>query len=150
MFVHLLKTTLRQQRKAHEEAAQLKNTADLNGELRINGQPVGEELQTLILQVINLLADNCALEIEGIPENIHWTVAKNMLATAKLNVNRQDILGWVKEGELKKVHIPWGGNPHHLFVTRDSVERLMVRLRKESEDRWHELWDMEHELGITE
>lgn len=87
MFVHLLKTTLRQQRKAHEEAAQLKNTADLNGELRINGQPVGEELQTLILQVINLLADNCALEIEGIPENIHWTVAKNMLATAKLNVN---------------------------------------------------------------
>ena len=49
MFVHLLKTTLGQQRKAHEEAAQLKNTADLNGELRINGQPVGEETQALLL-----------------------------------------------------------------------------------------------------
>lgn len=150
MFVHLLKTTLEKQRKAHEEATQLKNTTNLTGELQLNGQPVGEETQSLLLQVINLLADNCALEIEGIPENIHWTVAKNMLATAKLNVNRQDILGWVKEGELKKVHIPWNDNPHHLFLTRDSVERLMVRLRKDAEDRWHELWDMEHKLGITE
>ena len=77
-------------------------------------------------------------------------VAKNMLTKAKPNVNRQDILGWVKEGELKKVHIPWNDNPHHLFLTRDSVERLMVRLRKDAEDRWHELWDMEHKLGITE
>lgn len=73
-----------------------------------------------------------------------------MLTKAKPNVNRQDILSWVKEGELKKVHISWGGNQHHLFVTRDSVERLMVRLRKEAEDRWYELWDMEHKLGITE
>lgn len=150
MFVHLLKTTLEKQRKAHEEATQLKNTTNLTGELQLNGQPVGEETQSLLLQVINLLADNCALEIEGIPENIHWMVAKNMLTKAKPNVNRQDILGWVKEGELKKVHIPWNDNPHHLFVTRDSVERLMVRLRKDAEDRWHELWDMEHELGITE
>lgn len=150
MFVHLLKTSLEKQRKAHEEATQLKNTDDLNGGLQINGQPVGEELQALILQVINLLANNCALEIEGIPENIHWTVAKNMLTKAKPNVNRQDILSWVKEGELRKVHISWGGNQHHLFVTRDSVERLTVRLRKEAEDRWHELWDMEHKLGITE
>ena len=134
MFVHLLKTTLEKQRKAHQEATQLKNTTNLTGEL----------------QLINLLADNCALEIEGIPENIHWTVVKNMLTKAKPNVNRQDILGWVKEGELKKVHIPWNDNPHHLFLTRDSVERLMVRLSKESEDRWHELWDMEHKLGITE
>ena len=106
MFVHLLKTTLEKQRKAHEEATQLKNTINLTGELQLNGQPVGEETQSLLLQVINLLADNCALEIEGIPENIHWTVAKNMLTKAKPNVNRQDILGWVKEGELKKVHIP--------------------------------------------
>lgn len=106
MFVHFLKTKLEQQRKAHEEAAQLKSTADLNGGLRINGEPVGEELQALLLQVIDLLAGNWALEIEGIPENIHWTVAKNMLTKAKPNVNRQDILGWVKEGELKKVHIP--------------------------------------------
>lgn len=150
MFVHLLKTTLEKQRKAHEEATQLKNTTNLTGELQLNGQPVGEETQSLLLQVINLLADNCALEIEGIPENIHWTVVKNMLTKAKPNVNRQDILGWVKEGELKKVHIPWNDNPHHLFLTRDSVERLMVRLSKESEDRWHELWDMEHKLGITE
>ena len=148
--MHLLKTTLEKQRKAHEEATQLKNTTNLTGELQLNGQPVGEETQSLLLQVINLLADNCALEIEGIPENIHWMVAKNMLTKAKPNVNRQDILGWVKEGELKKVHIPWNDNPHHLFVTRDSVERLMVRLRKDAEDRWHELWDMEHELGITE
>ena len=150
MFVHLLKTTLEKQRKAHQEATQLKNTTNLTGELQLNGQPVGEETQSLLLQVINLLADNCALEIEGIPENIHWTVAKNMLTKAKPNVNRQDILGWVKEGELKKVHIPWNDNPHHLFLTRDSVERLMVRLSKESEDRWHELWDMEHKLGIPE
>lgn len=150
MNVHRIKTAPEQQRKAHKEATKLKNATGLTGELRLNNQPVGEETQTLLLQVINLLADNCALEIDGIPENIHWVVAKNMLTKAKPNVNRQDILSWVKEGELKKVHIPWNDNPHHLFVTRDSVERLMVRLRKESEDRWHDLWDMEHKLGITE
>lgn len=149
MNVHRIKTAPEQQRKAHKEATKLKNATGLTGELRLNNQPVGEETQTLLLQVINLLADNCALEIDGIPENIHWVVAKNMLTKAKPNVNRQDILSWVKEGELKKVHIPWNDNPHHLFVTRDSVERLMVRLRKESEDRWHDLWDMEHKLGIT-
>lgn len=61
MFVHLLKTTLEKQRKAHEEATQLKNTTNLTGELQLNGQPVGEETQSLLLQVINLLADNCTV-----------------------------------------------------------------------------------------
>ena len=68
MNVHRIKTAPEQQRKAHKEATKLKNATGLTGELRLNNQPVGEETQTLLLQVINLLADNCALEIDGIPE----------------------------------------------------------------------------------
>ena len=104
----------------------------------------------MFTRVVDLLADNCSLKIEGIPETVPSHVATNILKDVKPNINRINILNWVKLGDLEKVEVPGANNPGKLFVTRDSVEKLYDKLRKEALKGWMEVWDIEYKLGIKE
>ena len=56
----------------------------------------------------------------------------------------------VKSGDLEKVEVPGANRPGQLFVTRDSVEKLSDKLRKEALESLMEVWDIEYKLGIKE
>lgn len=149
---HLIDINRTKQKKASQEAKQLQKEVPLMpaAKLKIGGHEVGEELTELFNQMVDLLANNCSLQIEGIPEIVPLHVANNMLKHFKPNINRINILNWVKSGDLKKVDVPDASNPGQLFVTRDSVEKLSDKLREEELEGWMEVWDIEHKLGIKE
>lgn len=152
MSIYLFDINRDKQKKASQEAKQLKEEVPLlpAAKLKLGGHEVGEELTELFTRVVDLLADNCSLKIKGIPETIPSYVATNILKDVKPNINRINILNWVKSGDLEKVKVPGANNPRQLFVTRDSVERLSDKLRKEALKGWMEVWDIEYKLGIKE
>lgn len=152
MSIYLFDINRDKQKKASQEAKQLKEEVPLlpASKLKLGGHEVGEELTELFTRVVDLLADNCSLKIEGIPETVPSHVATNILKDVKPNINRINILNWVKLGDLEKVEVPGANNPGQLFVTRDSVEKLYDKLRKEALKGWMEVWDIEYKLGIKE
>ena len=152
MSIYLFDITRDKQKKASQEAKQLKEEVPLlpAAKLKLGGHEAGEELTELFNQMVDLLADNCSLKIEGIPETVPSHVATNILKDVKPNINRINILNWVKTGDLEKVEVPGANNPGQLFVTRDSVEKLYDKLRKEALKGWMEVWDIEYKLGIKE
>lgn len=152
MSIYLFDITRDKQKKASQEAKHLKEEVPLlpAAKLKLGGHEVGEELTELFTRVVDLLADNCSLKVEGIPETIPSHVATNILKDVKPNINRINILNWTKSGDLEKVEVPGANNPGQLFVTRDSVEKLYDKLRKEALKGWIEVWDIEHKLGIRE
>ena len=152
MSIYLFDINRDKQKKASQEAKHLKEEVPLlpAAKLKLGGHEVGEELTELFTRVVDLLADNCSLKVEGIPETIPSHVATNILKDVKPNINRINILNWTKSGDLEKVEVPGANNPGQLFVTRDSVEKLYDKLRKEALKGWIEVWDIEHKLGIRE
>lgn len=152
MSIYLFDINRDKQKKASQEAKHLKEEVPLlpAAKLKLGGHEVGEELTELFTRVVDLLADNCSLKVEGIPETIPSHVATNILKDVKPNINRINILNWTKSGDLEKVEVPGANNPGQLFVTRDSVEKLYDKLRKEALKGWIEVWDIEYRLGIRE
>lgn len=152
MSTHIIDINRTKQKKASQEAKQLQKEVPLMpaAKLKIGGHEVGEELTELFNQMVDLLANNCSLKIEGIPETVPSHVATNILKDVKPNINRINILNWVKSGDLEKVEVSGANNPGQLFVTRDSVEKLYDKLRKEALEGLMEVWDIEYKLGIRE
>ena len=94
MSIYVFDINRDKQKKASQEAKQLKREVPLMpaAKLKVGGQEVGEELTELFNQMVDLLADNCSLKIEGIPETVPSHVATNMLRNVKPNINRINIL----------------------------------------------------------
>lgn len=149
MFTHQINIKGEKQATARKEAEELVATISPNStaKLKLNDHEVGEELTELFLQITHLLSEDCALEVDGLPQRLDWSVAKALISRVKPNVTRVDILKWCKEGKLTKLEDP---NPRRDIVSRDSVEKLICELIEEKEKNLHALWDIEHKLGIRE
>lgn len=149
MFTHQIHLKGEEQATARKEAEELVATISPNStaKLKLNDHEVGEELTELFLQITHLLSEDCALEIDGLPQLLDWSVAKALISRAKPNVTRVDIIKWCKEGKLTRLEDP---NPRRVIVSRDSVEKLIRELIEEKRKNLHALWDLEHELGIKE
>ena len=152
MSTHIIDINRTKQKKASQEAKRLKKEVPLMpaAKLKLGGQEVGEELTELFNQMVDLLAENCSLQIEGIPEIVGSGLAMKLLNHFKPNINRIDIINWVNSGDLEKVEVPGANRRGQLFVTRDSVETLSDKLREEALERLMEVWEIEHKLGIRE
>lgn len=149
MFTHQINIKGEKQATAHKEAEELVATISPNStaKLKLNDHEVGEELTELFLQITHLLSEDCALEIDGLPQRLDWSVAKALISRVKPNVTRVDIIKWSKEGKLTRIEDP---NPRRVIVSRDSVEKLIRELIEENKKNIHALWDIEHKLGIRE
>lgn len=147
MFTHQINIKGEKQATARKEAEELVATISPNStaKLKLNDHEVGEELTELFLQITHLLSEDCALEVDGLPQRLDWSVAKALISRVKPNVTRVDILKWCKEGKLTKLE---GPNPRRDIVSRDSVEKLICELIEEKEKNLHALWDFEHEHGL--
>lgn len=149
MFTHQINIKGEEQAAARKEAEELLETVSPLSEtkLKLDEQEVGEKLTELFLQMTHLLAEDCALEIDGLPQQLDWSVAKALISRVRPNVTRVDILKWCKEGKLTRFE---DSNPRRDIVSRDSVEKLIRELIEEKRKNLHALWDLEHELGIKE
>lgn len=149
MFTHQINIRGEEQAAARKEAEDLLETVSPLSEakLKLGEQEVGEKLTELFLQMTHLLAEDCALEIDGLPQRLDWSVAKALISRVRPNVTRVDIIKWSKEGKLTRLEDP---NPRRDIVSRDSVEKLIRELIEENKKNIHALWDLEHELGIKE
>lgn len=149
MFTHQINIRGEEQAAARKEAEDLLETVSPLSEakLKLGEQEVGEKLTELFLQITHLLAEDCALEIDGLPQQLDWSVAKALISRAKPNVTRVDILKWCKEGKLTRIEDP---SPHRDIVSRDSVEKLIRELIEEKRKNLHALWEFEHEHGLDE
>lgn len=149
MFTHQINIKGEKQAAARKEAEELLETVSPLSEakLKLGEQEVGEKLTELFLQIAHLLAEDCALEIDGLPQQLDWSVAKALISRVRPNVTRADILKWCKEGKLTRFE---DSNPRRDIVSRDSVEKLIRELIEEKRKNLHALWDLEHELGIKE
>lgn len=149
MFTHQINIKGEEQAVARKEAEDLLETVSPLSEakLKLGEQEVGEKLTELFLQMTHLLAEDCALEIDGLPQRLDWSVAKALISRVRPNVTRVDILKWCKEGKLTRFE---DSNPRRDIVSRDSVEKLIRELIEEKRKNLHALWDLEHELGIKE
>lgn len=149
MFTHQINIKGEKQAAARKEAEELLETVSPLSEakLKLGEQEVGEKLTELFLQIAHLLAEDCALEIDGLPQQLDWSVAKALISRVRPNVTRVDILKWCKEGKLTRFE---DSNPRRDIVSRDSVEKLIRELIEEKRKNLHALWDLEHELGIKE
>lgn len=147
MFAHHINLKGEEQAAARKEAEELLETASpgSGAKLEFGGHEVGEELTELFLQIAHLLSEDCALEIDGIPQRLDWSVAKALISRVKPSVTRVDILKWCKEGRLARLEDP---NPCRDIVSRDSVEKLIRELIEEKKNNLQSLWDFEHEHGL--
>lgn len=147
MFAHHINLKGEEQAAARKEAEELLKTASPSSgaKLEFGGHEVGERLTELFLQIVHLLAEDCALEIDGLPQRLDWSVAKALISRVKPNVTRVDILKWSKEGKLTRLEDP---NPRRDIVSRDSVEKLIHELIEEKKSNLQALWDFEHEHGL--
>ena len=147
MFTHQINIRGEEQAAARKEAEELLETVSPLSEtkLKLGEQEVGEKLTELFLQMTHLLAEDCALEIDGLPQRLDWSVAKALISRAKPNVTRIDIIKWCKEGKLTRIEDP---NPRRVIVSRASVEKLIHELIEEKRKNLHALWDFEHEHGL--
>lgn len=149
MFTHQIHLKGEEQATARKEAEELLETVSPISEtkLKLGEQEVGEKLTELFLQITHLLSEDCALEIDGLPQQLNWSVAKALISRVKPNVTRVDIIKWCKEGKLTRIE---DSNPRRVIVSRDSVEKLIRELIEENKKNIHALWDIEHKLGIRE
>lgn len=147
MFTHQIHLKGEEQATARKEAEELLETVSPLSEakLKLGEQEVGEELTELFLQITHLLSEDCALEIDGLPQRLDWSVAKALISRAKPNVTRVDIIKWSKEGKLTRIE---DSDPRRIIVSRDSVEKLIHELIKENRKNIKALWDFEHEHGL--
>lgn len=147
MFTHQINIRGEEQAVARKEAEDLLETVSPLSEakLKLGEQEVGEKLTELFLQMAHLLAEDCALEIDGLPQRLDWSVAKALISRVRPNVTRVDIIKWCKEGKLTRLEDP---NPRRDIVSRDSVEKLISELIEEKRKNLHALWDFEHEHGL--
>ena len=149
MFTHQINIKGEEQAAARKEAEELLETVSPLSEtkLKLDEQEVGEKLTELFLQIAHLLAEDCALEIDGLPQQLDWSVAKALISRAKPNVTRVDIIKWSKAGKLTRIEDP---NPRRVIVSRASVEKLISELVEENRKNIKALWDFEHEHGLDE
>lgn len=149
MFTHQIHLKGEEQATARKEAEELLETVSPLSEtkLKLGEQEVGEKLTELFLQIAHLLSEDCALEIDGLPQQLNWSVAKALISRVKPNATRVDIIKWCKEGKLTRIE---DSNPRRVIVSRDSVEKLIRELIEENKKNIHALWDIEHKLGIRE
>lgn len=149
MFTHQIHLKGEEQATARKEAEELLETVSPLSEtkLKLGEQEVGEKLTELFLQIAHLLSEDCALEIDGLPQQLNWSVAKALISRVKPNVTRVDIIKWCREGKLTRFE---DSNPRRVIVSRDSVEKLIRELIEENKKNIHALWDIEHKLGIRE
>ena len=147
MFTHQINIRGEEQAAARKEAEDLLETASPLSEakLKLGEQEVGEKLTELFLQITHLLVEDCALEIDGLPQQLDWSVAKALISRVRPNVTRVDIIKWCKEGKLTRIE---DSNPRSVIVSRDSVEKLISELVEEKRKNLHALWDFEHEHGL--
>lgn len=147
MFTHQINIKGEKQATARKEAEELLETVSPLSEakLKLGEQEVGKELTELFLQITHLLSEDCALEIDGLPQRLDWSVAKALISRVKPNVTRVDIIKWSKEGKLTRIE---DSNPRSVIVSRDSVEKLIHELIEEKRKNLHALWDFEHEHGL--
>lgn len=147
MFTHQINIRGKEQAAARKEAEELLEAVPFQTDKKLNfaGHEVGEKLADLFLQMTHLLAEDCALEIDGLPERLDWSVAKALISRVKPNVTRADILKWCKEGKLTRLE---DSNPRRDIVSRDSVEKLIRELIEEKKKNIYALWDFEHEHGL--
>lgn len=147
MFTHQINIRGEEQAVARKEAEDLLETVSPLSEakLKLGEHEVGEKLTELFLQMTHLLAEDCALEIDGLPQRLDWSVAKALISRVKPNVTRVDIIKWCKEGKLTRIE---DSNPRRDIVSRDSVEKLIRELIEEKRKNLHALWDFEHEHGL--
>jgi len=148
MFTHQINIRGEEQAVARKEAEDLLDTASPNSDtkLKFGGHEVGEKLTELFLQIAHLLAEDCALEIDGLPQQLDWSVAKALISRVRPNVTRVDIIKWSKAGKLTRIE---DSNPRSVIVSRDSVEKLISELVEEKRKNLHALWDFEHEHGLN-
>ncbi len=148
MFTHQINIRGEEQAAARKEAEELLETVSPLSEakLKLGEQEVGEKLTELFLQIAHLLAEDCALEIDGLPQQLDWSVAKALISRVRPNVTRVDIIKWCKEGKLTRIE---DSNPRSVIVSRDSVEKLISELVEEKRKNLHALWDFEHEHGLN-
>lgn len=148
MFTHQINIRGEEQAAARKEAEDLLETVSPLSEakLKLGEQEVGEKLTELFLQIAHLLAEDCALEIDGLPQQLDWSVAKALISRVRPNVTRVDIIKWCKEGKLTRIE---DSNPRSVIVSRDSVEKLISELVEEKRKNLHALWDFEHEHGLN-
>lgn len=144
MFTHQINIKGEKQATARKEAEELLETVSPISEakLKLGEQEVGEELTELFLQITHLLSEDCALEIDGLPQLLDWSVAKALIYRAKPNVTRVDIIKWSKEGKLTRIE---DSDPRRVIVSRDSVEKLIHEFIEENRKNIKALWDFEHE-----
>lgn len=149
MFTHQINIRGEEQAAARKEAEELLDTASPNSDtkLKFGEHEVGEKLTELFLQIAHLLAEDCALEIDGLPQRLDWSVAKALISRVKPNVTRVDIIKWCKEGKLTRLE---DSNPRRDIVSRDSVEKLIREFIEEKRKNLHALWEFEHEHGLDE
>lgn len=149
MFTHQINIKGEKQAAARKEAEELLETVSPLSEakLKLGEQEVGEKLTELFLQIAHLLAKDCALEIDGLPQRLDWSVAKALISRVKPNVTRVDIIKWCKEGKLTRLE---DSNPRSVIVSRDSVEKLIREFIEEKRKNLHALWEFEHEHGLDE
>jgi hypothetical protein len=147
MFTHQINIRGEEQAVARKEAEDLLETVSPLSEakLKLGEQEVGEKLTELFLQMTHLLAEDCALEIDGLPQRLDWSVAKALISRVRPNVTRVDIIKWCKEEKLTKLE---DSNPRRDIVSRDSVEKLISELIEENRKNLQDLWDFEHEHGL--
>lgn len=149
MFTHQINIKGEKQATARKEAEELLETVSPLSEakLKLGEQEVGKELTELFLQITHLLSEDCALEIDGLPQRLDWSVAKALISRVKSNVTRVDIIKWSKEGKLTRFE---DSDPRGVIVSRDSVEKLIHEFIEEKRKNLHALWDFEHEHGLDE
>lgn len=147
MFTHQINIKGEEQAVARKEAEDLLETVSPLSEakLKLGEQEVGEKLTELFLQMTHLLAEDCALEIDGLPQRLDWSVAKALISRVRPNVTRVDIIKWCKEEKLTKLE---DSNLRRDIVSRDSVEKLISELIEENRKSLQDLWDFEHEHGL--
>lgn len=147
MFTHQINIKGEKQATARKEAEELLETVSPISEakLKLGEQEVREELTELFLQITHLLSEDCALEIDGLPQRLDWSVAKALISRAKPNVTRVDIIKWSKEGKLTRIE---DSDPRRVIVSRDSVEKLIHEFIEENRKNIKALWDFEHEHGL--
>lgn len=147
MFTHQINIKGEEQAVARKEAEDLLETVSPLSEakLKLGEQEVGEKLTELFLQMTHLLAEDCALEIDGLPQRLDWSVAKALISRVRPNVTRVDIIKWCKEEKLTKLE---DSNLRRDIVSRDSVEKLISELIEENRKNLQDLWDFEHEHGL--
>lgn len=147
MFTHQINIKGEEQAAARKEAEELLETVSPLSEtkLKLGEQEVGEKLTELFLQIAHLLAEDCALEIDGLPQQLDWSVAKALISRVKPNVTRVDIIKWSKEGKLTRFE---DSDPRSVIVSRNSVEKLIHEFIEEKKKNLHALWDFEHEHGL--